>query len=103
MYVLVLASQKGGSGKTTLSGHLAVEADLAGMGPVALIDCDTQGSLSDWCNSRAAETPHFEMLSAEQMGLALGLENVIHAALTRGAAAQSALARAERLARFMAN
>ncbi|MGY9105640.1 MAG: ParA family protein, partial [Alphaproteobacteria bacterium] len=26
MHTLVLASQKGGSGKTTLSGHLAVEA-----------------------------------------------------------------------------
>ncbi|MGE5201532.1 MAG: ParA family protein, partial [Acidobacteriota bacterium] len=25
MHVLVMASQKGGSGKTTLSGHLAVE------------------------------------------------------------------------------
>lgn len=47
--------------------------------------------------------PHFELLSAEQMGLALGLENVIHAALTQGAAAQSALARAERLARYIAN
>ena len=47
--------------------------------------------------------PHFELLSAEQMGLALGLENVIHAALIQGAAAQSALARAERLARYIAN
>ena len=49
------------------------------------------------------DVPHFELLSAEQMGLALGLENVIHAALIKGAAAQSALARAERLARFNAN
>jgi len=47
--------------------------------------------------------PHLELLSAEQMGLALGVENVIHAALTQGAAAQSALARAERLARYIAN
>ena len=28
--VLALASQKGGSGKTTLSGHLAVQAQRAG-------------------------------------------------------------------------
>jgi predicted RNA-binding protein YlxR (DUF448 family) len=47
--------------------------------------------------------PHFELLSAEQMGLALGVENVIHAALITGAAAQSALARAARLARYVAN
>jgi predicted RNA-binding protein YlxR (DUF448 family) len=51
----------------------------------------------------ATPIPHFELLDAEQMGLALGLENVIHAALTSGAAARSALARAERLARYVAN
>lgn len=49
------------------------------------------------------QLPHFELLSSDQLGLALGLENVIHAALTKGAAAQSALARAERLARYIAN
>lgn len=47
--------------------------------------------------------PHFELLRADQLGLALGLENVIHAALTKGAAGQSAVARAERLARYIAN
>ncbi|WP_375451174.1 RNA-binding protein [uncultured Devosia sp.] len=46
--------------------------------------------------------PHFEMLSSEQLGLALGLENVIHAALTKGAAAQAALEKARRLARYSA-
>lgn len=59
MHVLVLASQKGGSGKTTLSGHLAVEAMNAGVGPVALIDTDPQGSLSHWWNARAAQDPLF--------------------------------------------
>ena len=52
MRVLALASQKGGSGKTTLSGHLAVEAQRAGAGPVVLIDIDPQGSLADWWNER---------------------------------------------------
>ena len=33
MRVLAMASQKGGSGKTTLSGHLAVQAQLAGARP----------------------------------------------------------------------
>jgi len=36
MRIVVLASRKGGSGKTTLAGHLAVQAELSGAGPVAL-------------------------------------------------------------------
>lgn len=59
MYTLVLASQKGGSGKTTLSGHLAVQAELAGAGPVAIIDTDPQGSLAGWWNTRKSQSPHF--------------------------------------------
>jgi chromosome partitioning protein len=57
MKVIAFASQKGGTGKTTLCGHLAVQAERAGAGPVALIDTDPQGSLSDWWNARQAETP----------------------------------------------
>ena len=71
MHVLVLASQKGGSGKTTLSGHLAVEADHAGIGPVALIDTDPQGSLSHWWNSRKQSTPHFAKVGLLELGEAL--------------------------------
>jgi chromosome partitioning protein len=59
MHTIVIASQKGGSGKTTLSGHLAVEACRAGVGPVSLIDTDPQGSLAHWWNARLAEEPHF--------------------------------------------
>ncbi len=59
MRVLALASQKGGSGKTTLSGHLAVQAQRAGAGPVVLIDIDPQGSLADWWNEREADFPAF--------------------------------------------
>ncbi len=71
MHVLVLASQKGGSGKTTLSGHLAVEAEMAGVGPVALIDTDPQGSLSHWWNARQAATPHFAKVGLRELGDAL--------------------------------
>ncbi len=71
MHVLVLASQKGGSGKTTLSGHLAVEADNAGIGPVALIDTDPQGSLSHWWNARHSSTPYFAKVGLLELGDAL--------------------------------
>ena len=57
MYVIVLASQKGGAGKTTLAAHLAVAAEAAGDGPAVLIDTDPQGSLSAWWNVRKAEVP----------------------------------------------
>jgi len=59
MRTLVIASQKGGVGKTTIAGHLAVMAESCGAGPVALIDTDPQGSLSSWWNERQAETPAF--------------------------------------------
>jgi chromosome partitioning protein len=67
MRVLALASQKGGSGKTTLSGHLAVQAQRAGAGPVVLIDIDPQGSLSDWWNEREAEMPAFAQTSVARL------------------------------------
>ena len=59
MRTLVIASQKGGVGKTTLAGHLGVIAEQSGAGPVALIDCDPQGSLASWWNECAAEAPLF--------------------------------------------
>lgn len=71
MHVLVLASQKGGSGKTTLSGHLAVEAQAAGIGPVALIDTDPQGSLSHWWNARTAREPLFAKVGLFELSEAL--------------------------------
>src|SRR5579871_402515 len=71
MHILVLASQKGGSGKTTLSGHLAVEAVNARVGQVALIDTDPQGSLSHWWNARAASEPLFAKVGLLELGEAL--------------------------------
>ncbi len=59
MQILAIASQKGGAGKTTLAGHIAVQAERVGAGPVALVDADPQGSLADWWNERASETPVF--------------------------------------------
>jgi len=52
MRILTIASQKGGAGKTTLTAHVAVEAERAGAGPVAIVDTDPQGSLAAWWNTR---------------------------------------------------
>jgi len=65
--VIVFASQKGGSGKTTLSGHVAVAAERAGAGPVALIDTDPQGSLAKWWNARQADAPAFARVSINDL------------------------------------
>lgn len=67
MRVLAFASQKGGSGKTTLTGHLAVQAERAGHGPVVLIDIDPQGSLTDWWNERTDEEPAFAQTTVSRL------------------------------------
>ncbi len=67
MRVLALASQKGGSGKTTLAGHLAVQAQRSGHGPVVLIDIDPQGSLSDWWNERSTDYPAFAQTTVARL------------------------------------
>lgn len=68
MKTLVLASQKGGVGKTTLALHLAVTAQEAGMGPVVLVDVDPQGSLALTWNLRKVDTPAMARTSIEELG-----------------------------------
>ena len=72
MQTIVINSQKGGSGKTMLCKHLAVEAERAGDGPVFLIDTDPQGTLTAWHAKREAETPARVELPFD--GLEKGLE-----------------------------
>lgn len=72
MQTIVINSQKGGSGKTMLCKHLAVEAERADDGPVFLIDTDPQGTLTAWHAKREAETPARVDLPFD--GLAKGLE-----------------------------
>lgn len=73
MKTIVVTSQKGGSGKTTLCAHLAVEAERMGDCPAWLIDTDKQGTLSDWHERREAETPQRAEISLTQIesGLAV--------------------------------
>jgi chromosome partitioning protein len=51
MKVIAMAAQKGGSGKTTVALHLAVEAQKQGLS-VAVIDADPQGSAKSWADQR---------------------------------------------------
>ena len=57
MQSIVLASRKGGAGKTTLTCHLAVEAERAGNGPIGIIDTDEMAGLAKWWDAREVPTP----------------------------------------------
>jgi chromosome partitioning protein len=59
MKTIIIANQKGGSGKSTLVTHLAVAAERAGDGPVVITDTDPQGTTADWFNAREAQTPGY--------------------------------------------
>ena len=59
MYTIVLATQKGGSGRTTLAIGLALAAIQAGH-TVRLIETDSQGTLSNWQARRAYAEPIVE-------------------------------------------
>jgi chromosome partitioning protein len=57
MQTIVIASQKGGSGKTTLTAHLAVWSELSEGGKSWLIDTDRQATLTQWHERREQEFP----------------------------------------------
>src|SRR3979409_2538193 len=54
MKTVLLASRKGGSGKTTIAAHLAVQAQLTGE-KVTVVDLDPQQSLAAWWKARQLE------------------------------------------------
>lgn len=82
--------------ETGRAGALITASDAAADGRRKMLQSVRRGEY-------AAELAHIESLSSTQLGLALGLENVIHAALTPGAAANSAIERANRLAQYIAS
>ena len=71
MQTIVIANQKGGSGKSTLTVHLAAAAEAAGDGPVIISDTDPQGTAGDWFNQRkrsGIETPRYAPLALSELG-----------------------------------
>lgn len=67
MKTIVITSQKGGSGKTTLAASLSVAAEQAKDGPVVIIDTDPQNTLATWWNARDAETPQLAPVSLRDL------------------------------------
>jgi chromosome partitioning protein len=72
MHIVVVASQKGGTGKTTACSNLAVAAGRGRTDRVAVIDADDQASLSDWVRDRGrnseARTGSIRLLPLSRAG-----------------------------------
>jgi chromosome partitioning protein len=56
MHVISFVTQKGGTGKSSLSVSLAVAAEVAGE-RVCILDLDPQGTTVSWYATRTADTP----------------------------------------------
>jgi chromosome partitioning protein len=66
MKTILVTTQKGGSGKSTVTVHLAAAAEQAGDGPVVISDTDPQGTAVEWFNQRGKsgiDTPRYARLS----------------------------------------
>lgn len=70
MRTIAILSQKGGTGKTTISLHLAVAAQQAGQAAV-VIDLDPQASSAGWKDSRSGEEPVVISVPASRLPHAL--------------------------------
>jgi chromosome partitioning protein len=66
MQTVVIISQKGGTGKTTLAIHLAVAAERAGKSAV-VIDLDQQASAAAWRDLRQDEGPAVESVQPARL------------------------------------
>ncbi|MDH5749172.1 MAG: hypothetical protein OEY85_07665 [Rhodospirillales bacterium] len=67
MRVVAFISEKVGSGKTSLIGNLAVQAERTGGGRVVLVDTDPQGGLAEWAAAGGGEKPACVRCDAEQI------------------------------------
>src|SRR5262249_19634573 len=102
MNVLALVTQKGGSGKRTLTVGIAVAA-MGNGERVAIVEADPQGTISKWKERRGHPYPRVVRVadSAEIEGALVSLEaegiwlTVIDTAATNNALAMRAIARAD--------
>ena len=76
MRVLAFASQKCGAGKTTLAGHIAVQAQRAGTKSVVLVDLDPDASLTDWFSLREEDDDPFPVTHSSLKDLAAKLQQL---------------------------
>jgi chromosome partitioning protein len=67
MKILGMIAQKGGTGKTTLCIHLAVQASLSGL-RVLLVDVDPQASATSWWRRRQEQMPEVVQSRGDALG-----------------------------------
>ena len=77
MNTIGMIAQKGGTGKTTLSIHLAVQASLSGI-KVLLVDIDPQASATAWWRRRKTQKPELVQTDGGK------LQGVLNSARQRG-------------------
>ena len=103
MQTIVLATQKGGAGKTTLAISLALAAIRAGHN-VRLIETDTQGTVSNWRRRRPHAAPIVEPIydarQVEQRLQSLSREGVTMTIVDTAAGITAATVSAIRYADF---
>lgn len=96
-------ARKGG---TAISGFAKVEAALHKGGVVALIhaagaDGDSTGKLDGAGRRQKADMPVIDLYTGQELDLAFGRPNVVHAALLAGPASDNVLARLRYIARYL--
>lgn len=98
MQTVTILSQKGGTGKTTLTLHLAVAAERDGR-TAAVIDLDPQASAAGWGDARQSESPAVVPVPAGRLAQALAAAEAGGASIafidTAPHASDAALASAE--------
>src|SRR3954471_24504524 len=68
---ITFATQKGGSGKSTLCVNLAIAAQQAGAS-VCILEMDRQATISDWAALRGSDSPEVAQIDATQIETVLG-------------------------------